>query len=110
MLDMLSETASSHLRWTSSPEPEMPSVSKTATSLRPEGRAQDVVLAVERVEGQLVPQPGLRGGDRLHAQVDVVAIGVGRLERARDGPTVDRGGFAVRERTTQRGLEVHPAG
>src|SRR5687768_13632653 len=82
MFAMLSETASSHLRWTMRPDPEIPSVSKMATSRRPEGGAQGVVLAVERVEGQLVAQAGLGGDERLRIQVDVVAVGVGRLQRA----------------------------
>src|SRR4029450_5325653 len=81
---MLSETASIHLRCTSRLEPAMPSVSKTAMSVRPQRGAQDVVLAVERVEGELVAQAGLRGGDRLLVQVDVVAVGVRRLQGAGD--------------------------
>src|SRR3954464_10054773 len=95
MFEMLSETASIHLRWARRPDPEIPRVSKTPTSLRPECAAQQVVLAVERVEGQLVPQTGLRGGDRLLVQVDVVAVGVRRLEGARDRATGDRRVLAV---------------
>src|SRR3712207_6220013 len=110
MLAMLSETASSHFRCTMRLEPAMPSVSKTAMSLRPEGRAQDVVLAVERVEGQLVAQAGLRGDDRLAVEVHVVAVGVRRLQRAGDGATVDRRRLAAAEGAAQLGLEVHPSG
>src|SRR4051812_48933749 len=110
MFEMLSETASIHLRWASRPDPEIPRVSKTPMSLRPERGAQQVVLAVQRVEGQLVAQAGLRGGDRLLVQVDVVAVGVGRLQGARDGATADGGGVAVADRVHQRGLEVDLAG
>src|SRR4051812_30389873 len=82
MFEMLSETASIHLRLTMRPDAEIPSVSKTAMSGRPEGAAQDVVLAVQRVQGELVPQAGLGGDDGLLVQVDVVAVGVRRLQRA----------------------------
>src|SRR4029450_11215766 len=110
MFAMLSDTASIHLRRTSRLEPAMPSVSKMAMSLRPEGRAQGAVLAVQRVEGQLVAQARLRGGDRLHVEVDVVPVRVGRLERARDRAAADRGGLTVAQGTAQRGLEVDAAG
>src|SRR4051794_7105117 len=106
MFEMLSETASIHLRWASRPDPEMLRVSKTPMSLRPECGAQEAVLAVERVEGELVAQAGLRRGDRLLVQVDVVAVGVRRLEGARDRATADRRGLAVVDRVLQRGLEV----
>src|SRR3954452_16352628 len=109
MLEMLSETASIHLRWASRPEPEMLRVSKTPMSRRPERGAQQVVLAVQRIEGELVPQAGLRGGDRLLVQVDVVAVGVRRLEGTRDRATADRRRLAVADRVLQRGLEVHLA-
>src|SRR3954462_15299414 len=110
MFEMLSETASSHLRWTSSPDPEMPRVSKTAMSARPQGRAQDAVLAVERVEGQLVAQPRLGGDDRLAVQVDVVPVRVGRLQRLRHGAAGDRRLLTVAERPGQGRLEVGAAG
>src|SRR5215213_10282418 len=95
MFEMLSETASIHLRWASRPEPEMPRVSKTPMSRRPERGAQQAVLAVEGVQGQLVAQAGLRRGERLLVQVDVVAVGVGRLQGPRDRATADRRGLAV---------------
>src|SRR4051794_3311053 len=98
MFEMLSETASIHLRWASRPDPEMPRVSKTPMSLRPERAAQQAVLAVERVEGELVPESGLRGGDRLLVQVDVVAVRVRRLEGTRDRATADRRALAVPDR------------
>src|SRR5215218_5045226 len=107
---MLSETASIHLRLTMRPDAEMPSVSKMAMSLRPERAAQHVVLAVERIEGELVPQAGLGGDDRLLVQVDVVSVGVRRLERARGRGAVERRGFPAAEGALQRGLEVHAAG
>src|SRR5829696_10280847 len=110
MLDMLSETASIHFRLTMRPDAEMPRVSKTAMSLRPECAAEDVVLAVQRVQGQLIPQAGLGGDDRLVIQVDVVAVRVGRIERARGRPAVDRGGVTTADRVAERGLEVDPAG
>src|SRR5829696_8900385 len=109
MLEMLSETASIHLRWASRPDPEIPRVSKTPMSRRPERGAEQAVLAVQRVEGQLVPQAGLRRGDRLLVEVDVVAVGVRRLERARDRATVDGRALAVADRVLQGGLEVHLA-
>src|SRR3954452_10018424 len=116
MFEMLSETASSHLRWTMRPDPEIPRVAKTATSCRPEGRAHDVVLPVERVEGQLVAQAGLRGDERLRIQVDVVAVGVRRLEGTRDRAAVDGRRLSVADLAGRRGsrrtgrLEVHAAG
>src|SRR4051812_41315090 len=102
MFEMLSETASIHLRWARRPEPEIPRVSKTPMSLRPERGAQQVVLAVERVEGQLVAQTGLRRGDRLLVQVDVVAVGVRRLEGPCDRAATDRRRLAVADRVLQR--------
>src|SRR3954463_10005589 len=110
MFEMLSETASIHLRLTMRPDAEMPRVSKTAMSLRPQGRAHDVVLAVERVQGELVPQTGLGRDDRLLVQVDVVAVGVGRLERPRGVGAVERRRLTLAEGALERGLEVHPAG
>src|SRR3954470_1501109 len=110
MFEMLSETASIHLRLTMRPDAEMPSVSKMAMSLRPESRAEDVVLAVQRVEGELVPQAGLGGDDRLLVQVDVVAVRVRRVERARGVATVERGGLPVAQGALERRLEVDPAG
>src|SRR3954454_21064094 len=107
---MLSETASIHLRLTISPDAEMPRVSNMLMSLRPEGAAQHVVLAVQRIEGELVPQAGLGGDDRLLVQVHVVAVGVGRLERTGGVRAVGRGGLTVAESALQRGLEVDPAG
>src|SRR4051795_2001662 len=107
---MLSETASIHLRLTMRPDAEMPKVSNMAISLRPERAAQHVVLAVQRVEGELVPQTGLGGDDRLLVQVDVVAVGVGRLERARGVGAVHRRLLAVAQCALERGLEVDPAG
>src|SRR3954454_5022906 len=110
MFEMLSETASIHLRLTMRPDAEMPSVSKMAMSLRPESRAEDVVLAVQRVEGELVPQAGLGGDDRLLVQVDVVAVRVRRVERAGGRGAVQRRALAVAQRALERGLEVDPAG
>src|SRR4051812_20844986 len=110
MFEMLSETASSHFRWTIRPDPEIPSVSKMATSGRPERGAQGVVLPVERVQGQLVAQAGLGGDQRLRVEVDVVAVGVGRLERSGDRPTVDLRRLAVAQGAAERGLEVDAAG
>src|SRR3954465_12597263 len=98
MFEMLSETASIHLRLTMRPDAEMPSVSKTAISGRPEGRAHDVVLAVERVEGELVPQTRLGGDDRLLVQVDVVAVGVRRLQRPGGHSAVHRRRLTLAER------------
>ena len=49
--------------------------------LRAERRT--LYLPSSAVEGQLVAQAGLRGGDRLLVQVDVVPVGVRRLQRAR---------------------------
>src|SRR5690348_12731049 len=110
MFEMLSETASIHLRLTMRPDAEMPSVSKTATSLRPEGRAHDVVLAVERVQGELVPQTGLGGDDSLLVQVDVVAVRVGRVQRPRGVGAVGRRRLTLAECALERGLEVDAAG
>src|SRR5688500_945402 len=104
MLEMLSETASSHLRWTMRPDPEIPRVSNM--SRRPEGRAHDVVLAVERVEGQLVAQARLGGDQRLRVEVDVVAVGVGRLQRPGHRAAVDRGGLTAADGAGQGRLEV----
>src|SRR5688572_175594 len=110
MFEMLSETASSHLRWTIRPDPEIPSVSKTAMSGRPQGGPQGRVLAVERVEGQLVAQAGLGGDQRLLVEVHVVAVGVRRLQRARGRAAADLRGVAAAERVLQGGLEVRAAG
>src|SRR3712207_4068500 len=107
---MLSETASSHLRWTIRPDPEIPRVSKMAMSGRPEGGAQRVVLAVQRVEGQLVAQTGLRGDQRLLVEVDVVAVGVGRLQGAGGRAAADRRRLTAAQGALERGLEVHAAG
>src|SRR3954454_10281956 len=108
MFEMLSETASSHLRWTMRPDPEIPRVSNM--SRRPEGGAHDVVLPVERVQGQLVAQAGLGGDEGLRIQVDVVAVGVRRLEGTRDRPAVDGRRLSVADLAGQSRLEVHAAG
>src|SRR3954451_9195276 len=110
MLEMLSETASSHLRCASRPDPEMPRVSKTPMSLRPERRAQEVVLTVQRVEGQLVAEAGLGRDDRLAVEVHVVPVGVGGLERPDHRAAGDRRGVAVAQGTGECRLEVGAAG
>src|SRR5215218_3473040 len=108
MFEMLSETASSHLRWTMRPDPEIPRVSNM--SLRPERGAHDVVLAVERVERQLVPQAGFGGDEGLRIEVDVVAVGVRRLEGPGDRAAGDGRGLTAADGAGQRRLEVHAAG
>src|SRR3954447_12896170 len=110
MLEMLSETASSHLRCASMPEPAMLIASKRAMSGRLQRAAQQGVLAVEGIERQLVAQAGLGGDDRLAVQVDVVAVRVGRLQRAGDGAPRDGRGLAVADLGLERGLEVGAAG
>src|SRR3954462_6302745 len=110
MLEMLSETASSHLRCASMPEPAMLTASKRAMSGRLQRAAQQGVLAVEGIERQLVAQAGLGGDDRLAVQVDVVAVRVGRLQRAGDGAPRDSRRLAVADLGLERGLEVGAAG
>src|SRR3954447_13609250 len=109
MLEMLSETASSHLRWASRPDPATLRLSNTA-SRRLQGRAQDAVLAVERVECQLVAQAGLGRDDRLAVEVHVVPVRVRRLQRAGHGAATDRRGLPAAELTAQARLEVGAAG
>src|SRR4028119_1327423 len=108
MLAMLSETASIHRRWTESADPEMSRLSNT--SCRPEGRAQAVVLAVERGEGELVAQAGLGGDDRLAVEVHVVAVLPGGLQRAGGRPAGDGRRPPLAQLGAQRGDEVGPAG
>src|SRR4028118_1335696 len=108
MLAMLSETASIHRRWTESADPEMSRLSNT--SCRPEGRAQAVVLAVERGEGELVAQAGLGGDDRLAVEVHVVAVLPGGLQRAGGRPAGDGRRPPLAQPGAPRGLEVGPAG
>src|SRR3954447_26432862 len=110
MLEMLSETASSHLRCAIMPEPAMLIASKRAMSTRPQRAAQQRVLAVEGVERQLVAQPSLGGDDRLAVEVDVVAVGVGRLQRAGHGAPRDGRRRPVADGALQGVLEVGAAG
>src|SRR3954447_9938619 len=110
MLEMLSETASSHLRCASMPEPAMLSASKRAMSGRLQRAAQQGVLAVQGIERQLVAQTGLGGDDRLAVQVDVVAVGVRRLQRAGDGAPRDGRRLTVGDLGLERRLEIGAAG
>src|SRR4028119_1986756 len=108
MLAMLSETASIHRRWTESADPEMSRLSNT--SCRPEGRAQAVVLAVERGEGELVAQAGLGGDDRLAVEVHVVAVLPGGLQRAGGRPAGDGRRPPLAQLGAQPGLHGGPDG
>src|SRR3954453_5793555 len=84
--------------------------SKVLMSRRPQGRAQQVVLAVERVERQLVAQPGLGGDRHLGVEVDVVAVGAGRVRGLPHGAVADGRGPAAGQLAAQGGLEVDTAG
>src|SRR3954452_21175983 len=88
----------------------MRSESKVLISRRPQGRAQQVVLAVEGVQRQLVAEARLGGDRRLGVEVDVVAVGPGRVRGLPDGAVTDRRGPAVGELAAQGGLEVDAAG
>src|SRR3954454_15270092 len=81
MLAMLSDTASSHLRYTVTPVPATPIALNVLMSGPLDGVAQHAVLAVQSPQGQLVAHRRVDVRQRLLVEVDVASVEPGGLER-----------------------------
>src|SRR3954469_17788385 len=110
MLAMLSETASSHVRYTVRPEPAVLMAPKSTSALH--RRAQQTELGVHGLDHGLVLEVGVDGRHRLVVEADVVlvrAVGLGRLGRG-EADIADVAAVAAVDGAPQAALEVDVGG